>query len=244
MEIKEVGIVGFGRFGRVLASILEKDFNVFVFSHHGVVAEVNQRIKEVPYNIAVSRDAVFLAVQIGKLEKTLKECLPYLKSGAVVIDVCSVKLLPLRIMSELLPKDVHMLLTHPMFGPDSVGGGLTNLPLVLCPENTSHEVTEYWRHYFKSKELAVVEMTADEHDRTTAYSLCLTQFLGRLIDRMGVKSTAIDMQSFKSLLRMREISCNDTFELLRDLSKFNPYAKEMRERFKKETIELEKLLEK
>jgi prephenate dehydrogenase len=244
MKINEVGIIGFGRFGKVLADILCEDFDLFVFSHHGINSEKNKHVKEASLDIAASRDAVFLAVQMGKFEKSLRECLYYLKRGSVVIDVCSVKLLPLKIMSELLPEGVHMLLTHPMFGPDSVGDGLKNLPLVLCPEKTPTEIKEYWRNYFKSKGLKVVEMSADEHDRTTAYSLCLTQFLGRIIDRMGIKSTPIDMRSFKNLLMMREISCNDTFELLKDLSNLNPYAKEMRERLKKETIELEKLLEK
>ena len=60
---------------------------------------------------------------------------------------------------------------------------------------------------------------------------------------MGVESTEIDMQSFKNLMRMKEISCNDTFQLLKDLSTLNPYAKEMRTRFKQETAALEKLLE-
>ena len=244
MKIKEVGIVGFGRFGKVLTNILCEDFDVFVFSHHGVEISGKKHIQEASLDIAASREAVFLAVQMGKFERSLKECIPYIKPGSVIIDVCSVKLMPLKVLSDLLPEGVHMLLTHPMFGPDSIGEGLKNLPLVLCPEKTSPEIVDYWREYFKSKGLRVIEMSADEHDRTTAYSLCLTQFLGRIIDRMGVKSTAIDMQSFKNLLRMKEISCNDSFDLLKDLSKLNPYAKEMRERFKQETAELEQLLEK
>lgn len=241
MKPDEIGIIGFGRFGKVLAEILCKDFDVHVFSHHGVNVS-DKRIIEASLKKASSCDAVFLAVQMSKFEKSLKESLPFLKKGATVIDVCSVKLMPLKVMSELLPEGINMLLTHPMFGPDSIGDGLKNLPIVICPEKTPQEIVKYWSNYFQSKQLKVIKMTADEHDRITAYSLCLTQFLGRIIDRMGVKSTEIDMQSFKNLLRMKEISCNDSFELLKDLSNLNPYSKEMRKRFIEETIALEKML--
>ena len=145
-------------------------------------------------------------------------------------------------MTELLPDGIHMLPTHPMFGPDSVRDGVKGLPMVFCTENTPADVAVYWMKYFRAKGLKVVEMNAEQHDRITAYSLCLTQFLGRIINRMGVISTEIDMQSFKNLMRMKEISCNDSFELLQDLSTLNPYAKEMRTHFKKELLDLDKLL--
>ena len=137
-----------------------------------------------------------------------------------------------------------MLPSHPMFGPDSIKKGLKDLPIVFCTEKTPPEISAYWQGYFRSKGLKVVEMSAEQHDRTTAYSLCLTQYLGRIIGRMGVISTEIDMQSFKNLMQMKEISCNDSLELLQDLSTLNPYAKEMRNHLKKELLALDNLLDK
>jgi prephenate dehydrogenase len=243
MKIDDVGIVGFGRFGKVLADIMDGDFGIHVYSHYPVEVRPGSTINEATLEQAASCSAVFFSVQMRKFKRSLEEALPFLNRGSVVIDVCSVKLYPVQIMKELLPDGTHMLPTHPMFGPDSVGDGLKGLPMVFCTENTPADVAAYWMKYFRSKNLKVVEMNAEQHDRITAYSLCLTQFLGRIISRMGVISTEIDMQSFKNLMQMKEISCNDSFELLQDLSTLNPYAREMRAHFKKELLELEKLLD-
>ena len=244
MKVKEIGIIGYGRFGKVLGEIMDGDFTVQVFSHYPVETRKGSSIREATMEKAASCEAVFLSVQMSKFEKSLKEVLPFLRPGSVVIDVCSVKLYPAGVMSEMLPDGIYMLPSHPMFGPDSIQKGLKDLPMVFCTEKTPPEISAYWQGYFRSKGLKVVEMSADQHDRITAYSLCLTQYLGRVISRMGVISTEIDMQSFKNLMQMKEISCNDSFELLRDLSSLNPYAEEMRERFKKELNELDKILSK
>ncbi len=243
MKVDEVGIIGYGRFGKVFAEILCEDFDVYVYAHHGVESSKGSRIKEATMEKAASREAVFICVQMCKFEQSLKEAMPFLQPGSVVIDVCSVKLYPSRIMTENLPENIHILPTHPMFGPDSIQNCPKNLPMVFCTEKTPPGIAAYWIEYFKSRGIKTVEMTADQHDRITAYSLCLTQFLGRVISRMGVISTDIDMESFRNLLKMKEISCNDSFDLLRDLSTLNPYAKEMRTHLKKELIELDRILE-
>lgn len=73
-------------------------------------------------------------------------------------------------------------------------------------------------------------MTADEHDRTMAYSLCLTHLLGRAADRLDLTMSPSDTESFRQLLEIRRIACNDTPQLFRDMQTSNPYATEMRQR--------------
>ena len=59
---------------------------------------------------------------------------PLLSPDALVIDVCSVKEYPVRLMKELLPERVSILATHPMFGPDSAAHALQGRKIVLCAE--------------------------------------------------------------------------------------------------------------
>src|SRR5262249_27642806 len=92
---------------------------------------------------------------------------------------------------------------------------------------------EYHRRfseYLTTRGFRVVGMSPEEHDLTMAYSLCMTQLIGRALDRVGVKASPCDTQIFRHLLEVRDVACNDTVELFRDIQKLNPYAGEMRKR--------------
>ena len=69
------------------------------------------------------------------------------------------------------------MLTHPMFGPDSVSAlGLAGQPIVLDRFRASAEAYAFWRDYFARKRLRVIELSADEHDRLAAYSQGVAHF--------------------------------------------------------------------
>jgi prephenate dehydrogenase len=238
MIINNVGIIGYGRFGRLLASILENDFDVFVCDKKTIDSN-NRKVNISHLPSVASKDAIFFCVPILGFKNTVQEAAPYIQNDAVVLDVCSVKIYPTKIMNQFLPDNIDILPTHPMFGPDSASKGLEGLPYVLCPNNTSPQTIIFWSKYFESKKLKVIEMSCDEHDEITAYSLCITHLFGRLLDKLEVKSSNIDTQNFMNLLGIRENACNDTFELFKGLQNLNPYAKEMRIKLKNAMFEIE-----
>ena len=47
------------------------------------------------------------------------------------MDTCSVKVHPVRAMLEAVPVENPVIGTHPMFGPDSAGGGVDGLPMLV-----------------------------------------------------------------------------------------------------------------
>lgn len=63
---------------------------------------------------------------------------------------------------------------------------LKDFSIVICPEKTPLNIVSFWRLYFEGKGLTVAEMTCDEHDRVKAYSLCVTQLLGRAVDKIRI----------------------------------------------------------
>ncbi len=262
VTVKTVGIIGFGRFGRLLAQGLAQDFELRVYDSNPEAAQLHTHFHSL--NEVASSDAVFLCVPIIAFEETVRAIAPFLRSGTLVLDVCSVKLFPEQVMKSLLPEDVYILPTHPMFGPDSAKHGWTGLPFVLCPVEQSlvlghsslvlgkeaskreahnaryQQLCAFWREYLaERKQCKVVEMSSEEHDRTTAYTLCLTQLLGRALGNIGIKPSAIDAQSFKYLLQMKEISYNDSMDLLIGLHTYNPFAAAMRQRLRGELEALE-----
>jgi len=120
------------------------------------------------------------------------------------------------------------LLTHPIFGPDSTKNGFIGLPIVLDKCMTDDKNFSFWKNFFIKKGLRVVEMTAERHDQLAANSQGVTHFIGRLLDRLKFAPTSIDTLGAKKLQEIMGQTCNDSWQLFRDLQNFNPYTKAMR----------------
>ncbi|MCU0427685.1 MAG: prephenate dehydrogenase/arogenate dehydrogenase family protein [Candidatus Kapabacteria bacterium] len=242
-----IGIIGYGRFGKLLARSLSRDFAIRVFEPGLEQQTLGASIDAVSLRDAVLADYVFVCVPIVAFESAMQVIEPLLPEGTPVLDVCSVKVHPTVMMRKYLRAKSPILPTHPMFGPVSAKDGWTNLPFVLCPEPdaTPQEMAllRFWEEYIIQKQGArAITMSADEHDRITAYNLCLTQLLGRVLGNIGIQSSPIDAQSFKHLLSMKEMSYSDSMELLIGMHRFNPYSNEMRSRLRAELQSIETII--
>lgn len=235
-----IGILGFGRFGKLMARNLAADFDVRVCDPAAVEANIHSAGAR-PADLAAvgESDIVVLAVPISRMQAALQQVRPHLKAGRLVVDVCSVKERPIRWMQDLLPEDAEILGTHPMFGPDSAADSLQGRKIVLCRVRVAAERYEKIRRYLASRGLAVIETSAVEHDRQIAVSLALTHFIGRALAGMGAKPQDIDTEGYRRLLRILEVVENDTWQLFEDMNRFNPYAEKTRQAFLRalETIE-------
>ncbi|TAE21121.1 MAG: prephenate dehydrogenase/arogenate dehydrogenase family protein [Candidatus Kapaibacterium sp.] len=250
INIRSIGIVGFGRFGALLGRSLREDFQVCAYDSMLTPEKITSKgIEAAPLHEVAQMDCIILCVPIVNFETTVKRLEPLISSETAVLDVCSVKKMPSDVMHEHLSKKAVILPTHPMFGPVSAQFGWDNLPFVLCPSATpsaaEQALTTFWSNYIQQRQRArVVIMTPEEHDRVTAYNLCLTQLLGRVLGNIGIQSSPIDAQSFKYLLQMKEISYSDSMELLIGMHRYNPFAAEMRTRLREEFATVEELLSK
>jgi len=235
MKAEKVSIVGFGRFGQVLASILKDDFVVQVTDADlaaGAKAE-KAGVAFVSVDEAMSADAIFYCVPISLLESTLEQHVKYFADGKprLIADVLSVKVHAKNIFTKLLPPSCEALLTHPMFGPDSVAAkGLVGQTIVMDKFRCSDETYRFWKDFFERQQLAVIEMSAEEHDRVAAESQGLTHFVGRVLGEFGFAPTPIDTYGAKMLHQIQEQVNNDSWQLFEDLQTHNPFTVEMRVR--------------
>jgi prephenate dehydrogenase len=226
-----VGIFGYGRFGQVMADILKQDFGVFVTNRSDKSAVAKEKgVKFATKEELLAKcDAVFLCVPISEMENTLKS--NRFREGSVVIDTCSVKEYPVELMIRCLPLETEIIATHPMFGPDSIRNGLKGLNFVMHNIRCGKEKYAFWSNYFKSRGLNVVDMPPKEHDRLAANSQGITHFIGRILEKMGAEPTPIDTVGFRKLMEVKQMTCNDTMQLFRDLQMRNKFTREMRMRF-------------
>ena len=180
----------------------------------------------------LASDAVCYCVPISAFEATIKEHLPYfheLGGPRTLIDVLSVKLHARHVFERHLPVGYQALLTHPLFGPDSVAAsGMAGQTIVVDGYRMPPDTLDAWEQYFTSKGLLVVPMPADEHDRLAAESQGVTHFVGRTLERFGFAPTPIDTLGTRRLHDVASQVSNDTWQLFVDLQTLNPHTKAMR----------------
>lgn len=230
--MKKVSIIGFGRFGKTLYRLLKEDFEITLYDKDQIknFAELDKNTTITKsLNKVYQSEIIFYCIPISSFEAVIYQHKKYFKDSHRLIDALSVKMHPAKVFKKYLQNtNVQALLTHPMFGPDSSKEGFENLPLIMDKFMIDDENFRFWKEYFKSKKLQVIEMSAKEHDRMAASSQGLTHFIGRLLDAYHFKKTPIDSLGTKKLLAIVEQTCNDTWQLFTDLQHYNPYTKNMR----------------
>lgn len=225
---KQVSIIGFGRFGQLLASILQDDFDLLVHDPDITKKKTakSQGFTEVGLNTACAAEVVYLCVPISAVDEVSRQMAGKL-NNSLVIDTCSVKIHPMQILESNLGHAVEILGGHPLFGPDSASS-LKGKKMVFCPQNVGHGKLKFWEHYWRSKDLEVIEMTADEHDRQAAYSQGIAHFLGRVLDELELGVQPVTTKGYLDLLDLIAQTTNDSQQLFDDLQHYNPYTRDMR----------------
>ncbi len=134
-------------------------------------------VKAAKSNVEAVRgaDLVIISVLMGKLERIVNEIAPELKANQKVIDITSVKELPLKIMHGYIKKSV-VLGTHPMFGPSASAKGQN---FILTPTNAKERrfASELGR-MLKKYGFRVHILQPKKHDEMIGILLSLTHFVG------------------------------------------------------------------
>jgi len=227
-----IGVYGLGRFGYMWAGLLARRFDVRAHSRDST-REVPDGVRRVSAHELAEVDVLFLCVAISAMDEVCRWLGGSVGRGTLVMDTCSVKVYPSRVMDEHLPPGVDILATHPMFGPDSASNGVEGLPLVLCPVRVGDARIAEWTGVFTDMGLCVHCMSPEEHDREAAFTQGITHFVGRILADMELRESRIATVGYESLLQIIEQTCNDSWQLFLDLQHHNPYTSQMREQLRR-----------
>ncbi|MEW5977417.1 MAG: prephenate dehydrogenase [Acidobacteriota bacterium] len=234
----EIGIIGFGRFGRFAAGILKNDFDVFV--HDVRPIQPGRGIKAVSLKEIATKPVLFLCVPISELEEICGLLKPLLSPGQLVLDACSVKEKPLQIMLKGLPRFVEVIGTHPLFGPDSGKAGIRGLTIALCPARGSR--IQKVQKYLKNLGLKVIVTTARKHDSEMARTQALFHFLARGVAGLQIEVGALATPGPARLFREFQDVQNDSQRLFYDLQRLNRFAAPMRRRLLRNLQQIDRKL--
>jgi cyclohexadieny/prephenate dehydrogenase len=193
LPFKRLALIGFGLIGGSIARAARAQGLVEEIVATARSTKTRARVKElgiadrvVETNAEAVRDAdlVILCIPVGACGQVAQEIAPYLKPGAVVSDVGSVKGAVAREMAPHLPASAHFVPAHPVAGtehsgPDSGFAELfTNRWCILTPpEGTDPEAVERLRAFWTELGAKVEIMTPDHHDLV----LAITSHLPHLI---------------------------------------------------------------
>lgn len=233
--------MGLGQFGRFAAASLASHFDVVGTDSRRTPDSDEPGIRRVSLAEAAASAVVVLAVPVQALPRVLDEISPHLRENALVVDVCSVKVAPVRWMLDRLPSHVEVVGTHPLFGPQSAADGLAGHTVVVCPARTSRkrEVCEF----LAGLGLEVIVTDPDTHDRQVAYTQALAQYVGRGVHGLQGEELMMATPAAEKLREVARIVGGDTEELFVAIQGLNPYALTMRNHLRQQLDELDRIID-
>lgn len=237
-----LAIVGFGQFGRFITEILKPHFNITATSKSNY-SELAKKmgIKYAEFKTATENaDIIVLTMPISACEDTVKKMAPFIKDGALVIDTCSVKTMPVKFMKKYLHKNTEIIASHPLFGPQSGKNGIQGLNMIIWPIRIENKHYEAVKKFLKSLELNVIEMSPEEHDKTIAMWQALTHFIARGAVKLSLPESKFITPSSQKLISAISDVKDDSIDLFYDMQRHNPYTKKMRENLIKNLTEINK----
>ncbi|MFQ5928361.1 MAG: prephenate dehydrogenase/arogenate dehydrogenase family protein [Acidobacteriota bacterium] len=240
MKIEKIGLLGFGRFGKMVSGYLQRHKELLVYDCDA--HKMQGLTQAATFEEVVSAELIILCVPISAVEETCKKMAPFLRKGQIVVDTCSVKRRPIQWMLAHLPEAVQILGTHPLFGPDSGKEGIAGLKIALCPVRIEPQVYELIRHYLEALQLVTVEPTPEEHDRQIAKGQAVFHLIAQAMKRLGWGGQAISTPGPEAFYRLVRTVQHDTDQLFRDMECENPYAARCRQRFIREVLSLDEEL--
>ncbi len=242
--MKTIAIIGFGNFGQFAARHLKAHFDVVAFDEHDFGPQAEKAgVKAASLKEAAGCDVVLVCVPVQNLESLLRKIKLHLKNGAIVVDVCSVKQKPAELMENILPDDVELIGTHPLFGPQSGKNGINGLQIVLCPVRAEKKTTQETKEFLEHRlGLQVIEMTPSEHDEWMARTQALAHFVGRAAKEMDLPQAPFHLATYDALLALRDLVRDDSDALFETIQNENPAAATERRRLREKLDEIEKRL--
>lgn len=174
-------------------------------------------------------DLVVLAVPVGVMGQLASDIAPYLKAGATVTDVGSVKGQVISDVAPHIPDGVHFVPAHPLAGTEHSGpeSGFATLfdnrwCLIVPPEGSAPEAVETLSRFWRGLGSNVDVMEPDHHDlvlavtshcpHLIAYTMVgVADDLRRVTDSEVIKYSAAGFRDFTRIAASDPTMWRDVF---------------------------------
>jgi prephenate dehydrogenase len=152
----QIGIIGgFGGMGRIFADLFRQE-------GYGVHCSGRTRGPDIP-TMAATCQVIIVTVPIGITREIIEQVGPYMKEGALLMDLTSLKTEPIKAMLQSSPAEVIGL--HPLFGPGVAS--ISGYTICICPARGEKWIA-WVKDIFTKHGAILVETTPEKHDEMMA----------------------------------------------------------------------------
>ena len=180
MRVAIIG--GYGKMGAWFSGFFKNSGHEVIISGRNVrkarktARELGVRYSASNQKAVEGADMVVISVIVDQFEDVVRKLAPSIRPGQKVIDITSVKSVPVAIMKKYLPH-ADILGTHPMFGPGIKSPEGQNF--ILTPTNDKERhLARQIEKMLKSKGFKVIYTSPEKHDEAISRIMSLTHFVG------------------------------------------------------------------
>lgn len=174
---------------------------------------------------------ILISVPMDVFPQVVKEISPYIKRGHWVMDVCSLKLEPYKVMREFL-REGEVIATHPLFGPYEKS--LSQKTIAYFPIRGKNFLS-WFKKTMTEEGVYLIKIPPKKHDQMMALIQVINHFwlilLGRLIIEARFDLETLVNLSTPSFIRQLDILKRLAYQeadLYAKIQLENPWGKKLR----------------
>ena len=237
----KIAVIGAGKMGLWFAKFFQsKGYDVTVADRKkekiaNLKKELSVKVTTDFKEAVKDADQVLICVSINAMEEVVKTIAPALHKGQVVMDICSIKETPVKLMHENI-KSALVLGTHPVFGPGS--NGVKHKAYILTPTNPAEEkFAQDFKKWLEQEEAHVFVMSPKKHDELMSVVLGLPHFLGlvaceTLLEQKNFLETKkVAGTTYRMLFTLAEATALETPDLYANLQTNLPELGKIEDQF-------------
>lgn len=227
MDNQTIGIIGLGSFGKLIADIMPAKSTILAYdlANSSHKRAVMSRLAEV-----AATDIVFLAVPLKAYPKILPALRDILPESTLLVDICSVKIKPAQLLKKHLPNHKNLLLTHPLFGPQTAKPGQTKGHELIVTESSGTKAETLIQYFKDNLGLVISRSTNELHDKAMAQVHAVTFFVAKALSLAEIgKNVPYITPSFKMVLDLIKLENRHSDGLFETIQLGNPYASHARQ---------------
>jgi prephenate dehydrogenase len=222
----KTAIIGAGKMGRWFTKFFLEEGDSVIVSSRSKEKLLKIRDEfgvETADNVGAVKkvDRVLICVPIENFEDVAKEIHSHVRSDQVVMDICSIKEAPVKIMHKYIKNGIT-LGTHPVFGPGAKS--IENQNFILTPINDKEKrFAGEFKGWLEQRHANVFVMSPRKHDELMSVVLGLPHFLGLVVcDTLlnypnFLETRKVAGASYKMLLTLAEAVASEETEFYTSL---------------------------